>query len=313
MKKFHYKILIFGLLTIGLAYLMDYCIELGFKKTELRLFKSWNKILSGGVNADMVVIGNSRAYRHFDPQILGNELKIKFYNLGMDGYTFGFQMCKYDIYRKANKKPKTILISVDHATLYFHRITANPEQFLPYLGSEAFENTLIKESFSWKEKYLPLYKYQGLKIQIPVALIEAMNLRHFTENEIDGYWQEDIKWDGVELAKSLETHSIIKQDVNPEELKMLEDFIESQKAEGINVILVWTPIYVEGLKVLVDNKKERHFYKELASKHEISYLDYSDDPICLDTANFTNFSHLNATGVKIFNKKLINDLQMILK
>ncbi len=308
MVRFITRILIFMLLLASLAFAFDFAIEAGLRKTEIRLFKSWNKIIKGGINAQIVVLGNSRAYRHFNPEIISQITQKSFYNLGMDGYSFKTQAIKYGIYTQHNSKPQVVVINVDHATLNNNEIGFDREQFLPYLNHYSFQHDDFQKSFSWAERKLPVVRYFGCKTEIPLALLEFTGIKHYNDKEINGYWQEDIKWKDEELACLLDSNFKLNFSFNEKESMMLEEFIRKRVAEGIKVILVWSPIQVDGLKILVDNVKNRDFYNALAKRNNIPFLDYSNDAMCYDTRNFTNYSHLNTEGVKVFNQKFANDL-----
>lgn len=44
---------------------------------------------------------------------------------------------------------------------------------------------------------------------------------------------------------------------------------------------------------------------------ELLFLDYTNDPICYDTAYFYNAMHLNARGANLFTEKLAHDIDSL--
>jgi hypothetical protein len=52
-------------------------------------------------------------------------------------------------------------------------------------------------------------------------------------------------------------------------------------------------------------------YDSIACEFHIPILDYSDIPMCYDTAYFYNATHLNKTGAELFTTKLAHDIDSI--
>ncbi len=294
-------------------YAIDYMIESGLKKTESRLFKSWNKILKGQINADIVVLGNSRAYRHFNPQKISAILGETVWNLGMDAYPFNIQKMKFDIYRKNNIKPKLLLINVDHSTLKYIEIYYEREQFLPYLDNISFQNKYIHKAFSNKEREIPLVRYFGYRHEIAIGFAEYFHLHHYNDNENNGFWEMPEQWDENELERLINNQKAIKMTNDEKTVIEFKNFITKNLADNINIVLVWSPLHKKALQVLKNNKKERSYFKQLAAELHANFLDYSDDEICDDTTYFANTSHLNKKGAELFSIKLANDLKKLSK
>jgi len=291
-------------------YLFDYAIESGLKKTESRLYKSWNKILTDSINAEIIILGNSRAYRHFDSRKIQDITGKSTWNLGMDSYSFNIQKMKYDIYKNKNRSPHYLIINVDNHTLNYSEIGYEREQFLPYLNDSSFKNNYyIKNSFSKKEIYIPLLKYFGYRNVIAIGLAEFLNLKHFNDNEFNGFWESFLNWNGNDLENMINNHENIHMVINDRTLENFKEFIQENKANGIKVILVWCPFYKEALKVMSDNKESRIFFNQIANENGILFLDYSNDELSNSKAFFENATHLNRKGAEIFSAKFANEIK----
>src|SRR5665647_1612683 len=113
MKKFSIKVTAFFILFVISAYLLDYFISSGLKQTEEYRFQSWNDIVQSKINADVLIMGNSRAFSHYSPKIIDSILKTNSYNLGIGGHPFNVQYLKYKLYEEHNKKPQLIIQNID--------------------------------------------------------------------------------------------------------------------------------------------------------------------------------------------------------
>ena len=285
-------------------YVIDYMIEKGLKKTESRLFKSWNAILYEDVNADIIIMGNSRAYRNFDPKNISSMVGETVWNLGMDSYSFNIQQVKYSIYRKYNAQPKTLLINVDYATLDYSEVNYEREQFLPYINDSAFQNKSIQNAFSSRERYFPLIKYFGYRSEIIIGLLEFLNIRHFNDDEVNGYWGSMGLWNENGLKHMVKNHKTIQAANNEKVVSEFKKFITEKKADSVKIVLVYSPLYKDASQVLKDNKLTVDLYKALSDELGVAFIDYTNDEMCEDITCFENATHLNRKGAELFSLKL---------
>ena len=98
MKRFLIKTTIFLLITFGLAWALDYTISKGLLKMEDYRFMSWSDMLEGDINADVIILGNSRGLSHFEPWTIDSICGTKTYCLGLGGYPINVELLKYHCY-----------------------------------------------------------------------------------------------------------------------------------------------------------------------------------------------------------------------
>ena len=72
-----------------------------------------NKVISGNVNADILVVGSSRAQHGFDPRIISRQTKKSVYNIGLDGTQIDLQAALFFTYLRHNRKPEFLILSLD--------------------------------------------------------------------------------------------------------------------------------------------------------------------------------------------------------
>jgi len=132
MRKFIIVLSIFTSTVLIIAYSVDYYISNGLKKTDLRVFQSWNDIYSSNINSDLIIVGSSRAWTQYSPQILDSILGITTYNIGIDGHVFDYQLLKYNTFRRFNTKPKYVILNIDFTCMNITNDGYEREQFFPY-------------------------------------------------------------------------------------------------------------------------------------------------------------------------------------
>lgn len=310
MKKFIKNLSFFLLPILLLAFPADYFISKKLQNSKSFAYGQslvWKDIYEGNLNSDVLLYGSSRAATQINPELFTKETGLNCYNLGLEGHNFWLSEFRHQEILKYNKKPKYIVLSLDTFSLEKRPDLFNSEQFLPYLlfNNSIFNGTSRYEGFTTYDFYIPMLRFTG-KREVWKELFFPKKDTTFFRNKgfhpIDEHWNTDldnaIKGDKLYIVK-----------MDSESVKKFQEFISSCKKENIDLILVYTPEYIEGQKFVSDRKKIMDYYKNMALKNDILFLDYSNDAISLDKKYFVNSQHLNRTGASKFTKKLSEDLK----
>jgi len=312
MKKFLLKILIFLLPIILLGYFVDLFISTNLRKSNLyaqKEYPTWNAILEGKLDANILIYGSSRAWVHFDPKIIEDSLQQPAYNLGIDGHTFNMQYLRHLLTLENNPKPKLIIHSIDIGTLEKGNLY-NADQFLPYmLWDKTFYEYLSKyKGFTYLDFKIPLMRYYGkwdaIRTSIEMLIIPRIN----QPQRIRGYQGQNKTWNqDLDKAREKMTKYVIKFD-KPSAI-LFDQYLKECKEQQIEVILVYPPIYIEGQEFIANQDEIIQGFQAFADKYDFMFLDYSDDELCLNKDYFYNASHMNKTGAELFTKKLCTEIK----
>ena len=290
---------------------MDILISNGLKKGNSAWgeYNTWNDIYAGDVNAQLLVYGSSRAWRHIDPEIIENKTGIPSYNLGIDGHNFWLQHLRHKTFLKFNTKPEYIILSVDIWSLKKSEELYNAEQFLPYmlLDNDIVDYTESYKGFSKLDYYVPLMRFIGNKNAVVESVENLFSLRMPKPKRKKGY----RGWDGVwntDFDKVKQKMKFFEAIPDPKLINLLNDFLSECKEKNIQVILVYTPEYIEGQNFTKNRKEIISLFDSIGNKNNIPFLDYSDNIMCSKKEFFYNASHLNKSGAEVFTSLLINDL-----
>lgn len=273
-------------------------------------YSVWNDIYTGKLNNKLAVYGSSRAWRHFDPELLGDSLGLDAYNLGMDGYGFYMQYMRHLEYFKHNTHPQYIILSLDLFTFEMPKGLYNSGQFIPYMcRSKEMKHFMQPLSgFSIYDYYVPMLRYFGKKTECTQIIREALKgstqapLRHKGFAGNPEQWNEDFK----NAAKLREKYSVI---IDPSCVQLMDRFLSDCARANIQVVMVYSPEFVAIKSFLSGKEQIMARYRSLADKHGLLFLDFSADPICTDQSNFYNASHMNAKGAQLFTQKLSHFLK----
>ncbi len=303
MKRFLYNILLFVVPAYALLAIGDYFFSRRAQQSNFFHIENWYDLMHGNIEADIIVMGNSRAFVQIAPHILDSVLGSSSYNLAIDGSSINRQIRKYNVFRQYNRKPKLIIQNIDHITLNY--VTGyEREQFFPYFWNKHIrEEFMTTEPFSFWEKCLPLYRYyRNLKRR------ELWGLLTSTDRQLEkGYQGKDKPWDGTAFSH-IDT---VYYRVNDEAVKMFDQYLAQAKAEGIQVVFVHTPLYIGATRKLDCPQAMQQQYQNFADKYDIPILDYRFMKICYDTTYFYNAMHVNRLGAEIFSDSLANDIKKL--
>jgi hypothetical protein len=310
MKIFLIKIFFFCVPIIIIAFMLDNLISEQLFKSQNKTYLVWNNLVQGKINSKILIYGSSRARAHVNSKIIENTLKLSTYNLGIDGYSFDMQYCRHQLILKNNSKPKYIIQTLDYHTLGEIQNLYQYEQFSPYIHNEIIRNTISNyNGFNWFDYHIPLVRYYGRPRELILATNIFFNKDHDISNRYNGFYNIIKDWDG-EFEKIKKERGSLTQKMNNKVRYLFEDYLKSVEKENIKVIFVYTPEYIKGQKFVTNRSEIMNYYRQVAIKHNIPFLDYSSYSICYNKKYFYNSEHLNLQGSNIFSKKLASDLKL---
>lgn len=268
----------------------------------------WNDIRKGTLDCDICIYGSSRAWIQIDPNIIADSLNKRVYNFGMDGHNFWLQYHRHLEYIKHNKIPDQIIVSIDEFSLQKREDLYLMDQFLPFM---LWDNDIRKFTNSYNgfqdvDYYFPLMRYFGRSKAIFYALKNSIKPDK-VDYRNNGYRAMHKEWENdLDSAKAIMDQFHVT--VDSASVKLFERFLTECKQMNIDVILVNTPEYIEGQQ-FIDNREEViNLINRIALIHNVLFIDYSKDTLCMQKKYFYNATHLNAQGSKIFTIKLLADL-----
>ncbi len=299
------KIAFFILSILGLLSVMTWMTDTGLREGRAGWFAEWNDIIQGKAVCDTLVMGSSRACVQVSPKILAENLGGTSYNLGMDGYMFDLQKARYDLYRKYNQKPKTIIQIMDAGTFQKREGLYRHEQFYPFYNEKIVVDAIKDyEGFSPYRYYLPLFKYIGEYETLEKGMSGFLKLRELKTIREKGYLSQNIKWNKSfeKFKKQYPTGRTIQ--IDPAVKSMFEQYLSEAKQEGIDVVLVYAPEYVEVNPFLKNKPEILAMYQEIAKKHGVRFYDFSQDYLSKDKKYMYDSQHLNRTGAELFTREI---------
>ena len=303
MKKFNQGILVFAMVLFSIAFMMDVLISNGLKRTERGHFYTMNALMNQEINADLLILGNSRAACSYHTMVLDTILKVDSRNLGVSGQPFGVSYLRWCLYKRKNLNPKLLIVNIDYAELNMVINGYEKEQYYPYLCDTMVQPYLDLYGFSWAEKHLPMYRYRGNYKLMGLGLAELLHVYHDTKGDfLKGYANADAKWNG-EAFEEVIREGKVKGEVDGQAVKLLEQLLETARQEHFKVVFVYAPMYGK-LKEHLEEEQPMAVYHDLSERYEVPILDFSNMGLCGDTGYFKDANHVNFKGAEYFSTTL---------
>ena len=276
-------------------------IQEGIKTSSYREISKWNEIIQGGIDADILIVGSSRALVHFDPRIIEEKTGMTCYNLGLDGSKYEAQNKVLELYLEKNQKPKILIWSLDFGSFQDFEGIYRYEQFIPF-WSEPKVKEILSLNQGMDLSYLnipivryfnnPAIKYRGLLAWTPIRPIEPLLEK--------GYRVSEKKWNGS-LNKTFEK-SAIELEIGYES-DLFDDFKRFNQTlinQNVKVQYVISPYFKTAIEAIPNRNEFKNYLKQESLRIGVCFQDYSYSEISLSQHNFNNGSHMNESGVREF-------------
>lgn len=313
MKKFVYKCFSFIVIALISTWALQQTVDFGLKRlnTHSATQTSVSELLSDTLNADIVVMGNSRALCSYNPAVLEHTTGKKVWNIGVSGQPFGISYMRYQLYALHNKKPQLVIINIDNNELDMIANGFGREEYYPYFSDSVIQSCFDLYGFTWKHKYIPMYKYFGDYKLIGYGVLSAAGIYPFPpQKHYHGFSNSNHVFDGENMRNKLAADSLISVEHSEEAICLLKRFIEDSQRENIRLLFCYAPQYQELYKHLMLDSC-MHVYKQMSEKYNIPLVDYSSVSWAGDSTYFYNANHVNLHGSEVFSAYLAHDLDSL--
>lgn len=312
MKKFLKQLFIWFAVLFVISLFMDMVITSGLRKTDLRKYAVWNDIYNKEINADVVVIGSSRAWGGYNTYIIDSLLKCNSYNLGFDGHPFDFQLIRYNTYKRFNKDPRMVILNTEFLSTLGNsaELPYEREQFFPYITDDSLISLVAAaKKITFFDRYLPLYRYFGYRDDCENGIAAFFDKRDFFDGGMHkGYRGNEWVWS---RGSTIDSDTIIYAGIDRNIANNLDTFCKDLSGSNITVVMVKSPVYHLLYEKFAGIGISDSVYNSISKKYGIPILNYYNSPINMDSTNFYNPSHLNKKGSELFTIQLCHDIDSL--
>lgn len=248
--------------------------------------------------AELVIIGSSRAKHHYDCKVFEDSLHLNTYNLGCDAYGILQQYLVLQRLIENNKGTSTVIFDVTHKTLLdaFGWSDNNELNFIPYYWRNDTLKRYMDERYG---KYCNL-KYLSSLIQYNGKVVDIIvNIRHkdkVYEWKNKGF--DPIKYSGKPNT-DFRSDNIKEYTPSPLCIQLLDNMVSLSRKHNIRLILMISP-------VVDDWTPFCQCLQNYASQNNVEFYDFSREKGLSDNMFFfKDYHHLNEVGAREFTKEVV--------
>lgn len=309
MNRFLVRISVFVLATLGLLKLIELAISDQLRASQEYYYADFERAYNGELKSEIVVLGSSRAFVHYDPSIIEDSTSLSCYNLAIDG---GCQSMQFAIWKNLilnNELPKVVVQNVEYLSFGKRKTLFEKERYLPYLHEPYFYEPLsLIDTNLWQDRFVPVFRYHGQWKLIKDAIGAFLGYppRHpYDLNK--GHRYKNQAFEGQEEINDFPL------DPSDFELgkRLLNELVNDCKQNGMQLILCYAPEFNSGTNAAneqVDAVVD--FYIEVALENEhVVFWDMRNMDLRNDKAFFADNYHLNEHGARLFSKEFSGRLR----
>ena len=300
MKKFICQIILYIsiiiIIDIMIGHVMSYMMD------NVKGGDSWrSNYICKKTQEDVLIFGSSRAFHHYNPQIITDSLDLSCYNCGQDGNGIILNYGRLSMIRQ-RYQPKVIIYDISTS---FDYIANDNHKYLGRLKPYYFEKG-IKDIFSsvdqterWKMQS-SMYRYNSIFIQI---LSDYFHPIHQVGNK--GFRPLKGLLDPMKLNNNKDNDN---NEIMYDSLKI--DYIHKfiNLCNNTKLIFIYSPMWYGY------DSTELNLIKDICQENKIPFLDFSNNPKYVHNDSlFKDGSHLNDKGADEFSKDLVRKLRPMLK
>lgn len=258
-----------------------------------------DNLINDSINDDIIIIGSSRAYFHYNPIIIADSLHKSCYNCGQQGNGIIMLYGRYKIL-SSRYNPKLIVYDVEPEYDLLdaddnHNFLTELKEYYDKPGIDSIFNLvdsnerykMLSNMFKYNNRFLSLISYY----------------RHGVNKTIKGY--EPLH--GM-MSYEPKTEHFQNTRIDTLKISLLKRFIEETRGKS-KLMFVISPMY--------KSKYDRSIYtplKNLCKKYHVMFVDDTNVKSISDNRSLFNDSyHLNQEGSDKYSKYVVSSLRKELK
>ena len=312
MKLFKYLGIVI-LSAVAIAGISSWLVNKGLKKSKVDFFGKMNAAGDTTMKIDILLVGSSRTLVQIDPVIIDSVTKLQSYNYGLNAATVKtcFNVIKYGLFKQS--AAKAVVLNIDYSMFDTGKDPYKDPFFYPYqnelpgllINDSGLNNRIHQAKVFDIAMYDDMAKYAAIDGFIrPNRIVSGL---------YKGFYPHMAENDFIEPLQKQIIHSNASFTVNG--INILNDIINLCNKKQKKLVLVVAPYvkkffpgnYIDNYSTIIAK------VKAMAVANQVSFLDYTENPIAEDHDYFYNVNHLNVKGAKAYTRMLAGDINKILR
>jgi hypothetical protein len=265
-------------------------------------------------DADILVLGSSRAQFHVMPSILHERLSLTAFNAGLKGHDFLYAVMLFDLWKRSHDPPRAILLHVDIESMLQRDSELQAAQiFAPYLDGSPLVREVLYSADRYKrfEYVSRSYRYNGKAFVIARNLFTHPDLRFDGFRPASGTLNAEIETNALNaLDQDATALEFARRPFSDRKIRYLRELAAYCLLHDIRLFLLHTPLYqqdpvahrtwVDRMRLLMADLPGVEFIDICEATHPETFARRPDI--------YYNANHLNARGAVMLSSLLADEL-----
>ena len=304
------RALIFGLGVLALLVVLDRAAGVVLERlfTQSRageMAGQLNLMLESAQDADIVILGSSRARHHYDPAVIEPLVAGRsMFNLGASGQELSYARVVQRLMFQNGARPSCFVLQLDHPSM-FVPLGARVASLRPYAGRDVEVDAVLREQIPWFDlkRHFALWRFNSISLAL---LINVGKRDTLGQGFVPLSGNRAVLQQFEERLQRL-TPSSPLMPVGAEALDYVGRIITDAHAHGARVVLITGPRHDRNAEGdLIFNPHRDHLREEVARAAATWAVPYTDVherafPALQAAELWADPGHLNAEGAAVFS------------
>lgn len=254
---------------------------------------------------DILILGSSKAARHYDPQVFEDSLGMSCYNCGEPGCGIITAYARYGMIEPRHK-PKLVLYEVTPSFDYL-----KTDVYSKYLGRvrQYATKPVVKQLFIDLNDEL-----EGVRLYSNMYLNNSFIVHNVVDNLSKGVLEKGfMPLNGVLKQNAKSKPEYGEQPIDSIKLAYLERLIVDIKKDGIPLVFIASPRFIDYDGAILQNERLEPVI-ELCNKYKVLFVNHIYiEGISDNNELFNDLAHMNKKGVVVYNKIVCEELKQIMR
>ena len=310
MKQFYTKTLFFiCLIILPLIVINAFCL----KRIKTATFKKalWVMNKRGG-KYDYVAIGSSRADNIIDPNLINQKASLSGINIANSGSAFLENYLTLLEFLDKNQTQSVLLCADIFGVINPSRAYGNRPFheyfFISYLDNDTICHEVSNQVSWFKMKMWEIMPLTGYMEYNNIYTLDKLMTGKFDNNKFDNNKGFDAPPEKSKTVFNVK-NGYSYYGIDSASVSYLNKIIALCNKRKTKLILYSPPIYFSAYKKMLGADKGFKLINSIAEKHNITYLNFANSYLSLDSNLFNDNNHLNFSGSQLFSSIIGDSLK----
>ena len=262
-------------------------------------------LLDGKINADIIVLGSSRALNNYNPAVIDSVTGKSCYNLGVSGSNILFHETMLDLVLSRKQLPELVIYNVDDygALCKMDGIVYRKDVLYPFVDAPLVGDAVSRElnKNKWVSRLSGSYRHNVNFINALKYLTEGREAADYSTTNFDANGSNLLLMRAEDRVPQYGSQRALKQmpPLEPGHVDALKRIISKCRDKNVDLLLSLPPLYMPSTPGFEDALRSM-------AGDDVRIVSFAGS--LTNAQDFFNTDHLNKQGADKFSLTIAKDM-----